>query len=95
MDGIEWLSAQRMRLNCCNENLNKLKTNKCSAEEKMDYDKIKEGDKVKFTQEVLMEGEIFKVCQSYKDPTKRMIVINATSCKIVDAKNTAYGVFEI
>ena len=25
-----------MRLNCCNENLNKLKTNKCSAEEKME-----------------------------------------------------------
>jgi hypothetical protein len=28
------------RLNCCNENLNKLITNKCSAEEKMDNEEI-------------------------------------------------------
>ena len=34
---IATLHHQRMRLNCCNENLNKLITNKCSAEEKMKY----------------------------------------------------------
>jgi hypothetical protein len=46
-----------MRLNCCNENLNKLITNKCSAEEKMNTQKLIE----------TLTSDIFRATRSLSD----------------------------